>query len=375
MKINIRIKDKQIHVKAKIKWQTDRLKFILADSLNMKKIKSQDGRELEYNYEPKVLEPFLPLFRAYEINSSNAENIEIEYEGKLEGRFLYMDEELIHFSFYNGWYPVIDNYFDYTVEIENFDENYCLLDGTFDSNKKTWQYIAKKSDDTFLDNNIILVNNNFYSIFKNEDVIFYCEKKHADLIEKYFNLYNTIKDFYIQIYEVNRLEKTNFVYLPENENWKGDGYMRKNLVVSSTAPKNIEHQIILMAHEMGHAYGNGADFRSFEDWINETNAEWSALLFLKNYYPKLFKKRIEYHKKQMQNKKLSLKEKGENRSENVHSTGTLIYYDIYKKFGENSVIDLLKIADSLSTKSTKNLLDALIENDRTELFCELKKYL
>ena len=61
----------------------------------------------------------------------------------------------------------------------------------------------------------------------------------------------------------------------------------------------------------------------------------------------------------------SIKPDGDKRPYDVHETGTLIYYDIYKQLGEKSIISLLKTFDGVQVKDTAHYLDVLFEKDAT----------
>ncbi len=374
MIIRLNIKDKKINAVCKIKVSSEKLSFKLARSLQVTKVFFQGEGDLVINsYE--TTEEFLPELMAYEIKMPKTGCLEIHYQGELEGNLLYMNDKVIHFSFYNAWYPMIDNYFDYEVYIEGFNDSWNLVHGNYDEESKTWHYQTRKTGDNLIDVNILLVNRKHYSIKQSEEIEFYYEDTYRDIIEKYVSVYEQIKSFYINLYGKNRLGHTTYVYLPEDERWKGNGYKRDNLVVSTASPTELDGQIVLMAHELGHGYGNGANVYSFEDWINETNAEWSALLFLSKYYPDLFIKRIKAHKKRMKGHNLNLKQDGENRPSNVHSVGTLIYYDIYEKYGVKDIEDMLIICDELEEKTTFNFIEALKEQKKSHLVDELNEYL
>lgn len=374
MKIKLKIKDNKIKVMCSLILDTRRLSFKLAKSLIVEKILYEGQKNLVYHaYD--LDEEFLPKLVNYEIDIPGKGEIAIYYQGELDGGFLYASNNLFHFSFYNAWYPIIDNYFDYIVLIEEFNDSWQLLHGIYNEVDNSWSYSPRKTSDSFIDVNIMLLNKKFFSIKKNDDVEFYCQHQYEKIIEDYFSVYNQIKSFYLDLYKLNKLEKTSFVYLPKNEGWGGIGYKRANLVVSTVPPKKIEESIILMAHELGHAYGNGSEVNSFEDWMNETNAEWSALLFLEKQYPDLFDQRIKRHKEIMEGKTLDLKPNGDKRPDNVHSVGTLIYYKIYEEYGPEMIKEMLKIADGLEEKSTRNFVKALNASNKKYLSEEIIEHL
>ena len=100
----------------------------------------------------------------------------------------------------------------------------------------------------------------------------------------------------------------------------------------------------ILAHEIGHAYAAGADTISYHDWLNETHAEWSALLYLEKFRRKLFEDLTEKMEAESRasDKTLCLRECGDRRPDNVHRTGTLIYYRIFKEYGEEVIAVLVE---------------------------------
>lgn len=49
----------------------------------------------------------------------------------------------------------------------------------------------------------------------------------------------------------------------------------------------------LLAHEMGHSYAFGADANTWQDWLNETHAEWSAMTYWYDADRVYFKERLD----------------------------------------------------------------------------------
>lgn len=97
MKIPLRIEEKNIYVKCKIKTNGLSMVFNLARSLTIDRIVTEDGHPLAYKRR-EFEEDFLPPLQQIEIESNTLDELEVHYHGPLEGRFLYLNEGLIHFS-------------------------------------------------------------------------------------------------------------------------------------------------------------------------------------------------------------------------------------------------------------------------------------
>lgn len=110
---------------------------------------------------------------------------------------------------------------------------------------------------------------------------------------------------------------------------------------------------------MAHEWCSGSKYNSWEDWLNETTAEWSALLYALHIdNAALFDFII--------NKNLSLydslppiKTIDGSRPDGVHSKGTVLFYRIYLRYGAYVVRKLVQIFAALSEKTTSEFIHAV----------------
>jgi hypothetical protein len=79
---------------------------------------------------------------------------------------------------------------------------------------------------------------------------------------------------------------------------KGGGYTRRGLVMlagldDEDYPKRREAYVRYLAHELAHLWWWRADSRTWHDWLNESFAEYSALLMVRESFgPAAFEKRL-----------------------------------------------------------------------------------
>ena len=106
--------------------------------------------------------------------------------------------------------------------------------------------------------------------------------------------------------------------------------MRDGLVVLTIIPDDFRH---LLAHELGHAHACRADFGSWEDWLNEAGAEWSALLYEREVDPEGFEQRLEVLLKIAGWRSLRLRPEDGSHPDDVHETGVLLFAKICEKYG------------------------------------------
>ena len=370
MNITLEIHDYAIHVLCDIKITDNYYSFALNQKLKIKNIYNNgkvvciDSCEfLDVDFRPKMCK--------YQLIDLSPGTLNIEYERELSGWFLFMQKELFHFSFYNAWYPTMLSH-EETYEIDlAYDNQYELIQGIYNPSLNTWHYTTQNQD--FVDCNIMLINKK-YAIKLNVDnaVIWYFENDQKDAAKTFCNTLKDVSNFYYQLYGYHKSGDLTIVLLPEK--YKGMGaYQRTGLTVFAETIKSNDWITHSISHEIGHNYANGASCTSWEDWLNETHAEWNALLFELKHNPQLFDKLMQLKSNQYKGD-YQIKPLGETRPEDVHETGTLIYYDIYQQLGEEAIITLLKTFDSLEIKDTAHYLEELSKKDN-DLFLLLSSKL
>jgi len=169
--------------------------------------------------------------------------------------------------------------------------------------------------------------------------------------------------------------KIQFAFVPRN---KGASYSRSGFVV--VAVKSEEEQFLTLAHEIAHFWWTGADTSSWHDWINESFAEYSALIAVeKRYGPEKFVERIKSYEV------ASVKSKPIWESDRSDDEATLRYYrkgpviieklrlrlgkDSFYRFLSDLALEesrntstLLTILEKNSSKQDANWLEELLKN-------------
>lgn len=360
MRLDIKINGKEIFVKCKIEVDKDICSFALCESLNINRIKNNNVDASPVSVEICELQ-FRPRMKKYYFNNLENGLLTFEYYGNINGSFLYMQEEIYHFSFYNGWYPIgfdVKEEFEVTIDIN---DTYELINGFYDSEHMLWKYNTKHQK-LLKDCNILLINKEKSFKYTNNNFdLYYFNSKYEQYTKKFFERYISIYNYYVNFYEEDMIQKTTIVFLPEK--YKLGGYRRDNLIVFSELSEDIDEEMHRLAHEMAHSYACGADTNKWEDWLNETHAEWSALLYEFENNENLFRKLIK-NIISMEDSNILLKPNGMERPDDVHKVGTILYYNIYKKYGINRIKLLLKTFHHLKDKNTSSFLSELSKKDK-----------
>ncbi len=358
MKLDLRIDGEKISVLCEIPVQKDSYSFALAHTLDLQDAFNNLEKITPDSVEPCEME-FRPPMKKYTFSGLQNGILQFSYSGTLEGFFLFMQEELYHYSLYNGWYPVgFDAEEDCDVVVHR-DDSYELINGVYRPDSRDWYYSTKGQ--SLKDCNILLINKakSFHSC-QGKVSVWYFDQTYADSVGQILEAYTSINEFYVSLYGNDKVTETSIVILPEK--YHIGAYQRDHLTVFSELnvdPKQLRHHL---AHELGHNYAFGADCNTWEDWLNETHAEWSALLYELVHDPDFFEQQIneqirEYHGTG------SLRPNGDQRPSDVHETGTLLYYDLYRKYGAEGIRTLLQTFDQLPIKNTAHFLNALSKKD------------
>jgi len=347
--------DNQISVCCRAAVNAPSFCFALADSLQIGSIQN-NGMPRAAVAQPCRL-PFRPPLIRYTLSDLQPGEVTIDYTGPLRGFFLYEDEALHHFSFYNAWYPMgFDADTDFAVTLLH-DNSKTLLNGTYDPADRCWHYHAQQQ--AFSDCNILLYDPQACAAFENDSVrMLFFDRKYRSSASAFAEKHAAIVQFYQDLYGRASNQKHTVVFLPQSKNAPG-AYIRKDLIVFGETYPDKRRALHILAHELGHAYAIGADTESWEDWLNETHAEWSALLFAANTAPDLFDALISELQECCHQQPITLKPNGSARPQDVHTAGTRLYYGIYRQYGGDAVKMLLQTFDQLKNKTTASFLTAV----------------
>lgn len=362
MNIELCIREKEISVECYVEVDSRMYEFALASNWQVKEFLN-NGEKVENIKQEKCVMQFRPAMTKYTVEGLEKGTLVIRYSGLPQGNFSFLTDKFIHFSFYNGWYPTgFDVVEKYTAVIDVSDE-YRVLKGTYDESTKLWTYTASEKGN--IDCNIICFNSEKTHMLESDNVnVYWFDDDKTELSTGMFTEYAKVCDYYCSLYGNNKLEHTDIVFVPGD--YQMGAYMRDGLIVFTEMSMDMDDMMHVLGHEIGHAYANGADVDTYNDWLNETHAEWSALLFAAEKKPDFFTEMMERYEKEIlgTDNKLNLRECGDRRPDNVHVTGTAIYFEIYKRFGADAVAELLRIFDRLEKKNTDAFIEKVSEHNQ-----------
>ena len=287
-------------------------------------------------------------------------NIELDIKGHIDITTYdinQISDDYIELNIYSPWYPLpIDlRSSKATTSISGLEEFY-LLKGRKDENDKRWHLELEGTD-----NYIIAFRQPQLEELQLEVGLIrlinsrVCEKR--DLIK---GSIEEILDYYNDIFsdKVDSQRELNVVIAPRK---KGSAYCRPDLIVMTEAEMPRQRYEMILAHELSHIWFTGAEVASWEDWLNESFAEYCSLLYIEEKYGREpYKEAI---KKMIKDTKNCPPIKGSDRTSEegakIRYKGTVLLHELREQFGLDIVKEIFNQLCQLEVKTTDNLIDKL----------------
>lgn len=306
-----------------------------------------------------VNEEFVEKDHAITFNKSSILNkkIQIAYSlnlDSLSNNGFKFHKNWIELNLYTAWYPINTKYgrFPYTVTTE-IDKGYQLFgSGKVSNKRKKWT-----------------INQTINSIDISQ--IFY-----KDIQEE---VIGKIKLFYVNInnkasQKIKRNTKSHFEFINE---WLGKtgnstelmlavsnlkhttSYARKNFISLSVAKNYSEPYDKILAHELGHLWWNKAKVTNWEEWLNESFAEYTAIIAQRKLFGEdNFKKNINRLKKKTEKLTTPYRlQKGvKNYQNSVTYKGAYFLYELENKMGRKVFTSFMTNVHLSKITTTEDLL-------------------
>lgn len=375
MKLKLWVEGKKIRVECSVFVKKEDFCFALAKSFTITKATCNQKEILVQGEDYDLL--YCPPMKKYHFTQLQTGELTFWYEGGLEGLwateqapegpYSCLRDEVFAFSTLNGWYPMEFDADLCEVEVQ-VGKEWRVIGAEYLEEKDVWLYRQTSE----IDCNIIGVCKEKYFVMEDEELsLFFPDERMRDKVEPYYRGYHEIAEFYRSFYGNDKMGKMTLFFLPDIGEDFG-GYKRDGLIVFTAVKEDIPSALHHIAHELAHSYAMGADCYSWEDWLNETHAEWSALLYELEKDEAFFEHCLAKTRERYGDRKLALKENGEEHQEFVHEAGVLVYEKIYRRYGADSIRTILRTFDHLSEKSTAKLLETLTADGEKKLACMIE---
>ncbi|WP_028857029.1 M1 family aminopeptidase [Psychrilyobacter atlanticus] len=200
---------------------------------------------------------------------------------------------------------------------------------------------------------------------KTKVIIYFREKEGKELKDIIKNSADKILTHFIETF--GKLEEDIILTVVISPRKKGGDYCRKNLIVLNESENNLDKTSYeqYFAHELAHLWWTHGNMDSWEDWLNESFAEYSVLSYVRSEYGEkvLTEKIKKYEEKIKGTPPIFNLDRGHEMSYlALYPKGALILNKLYGFLGEQEFNRLLKRVSMLKINNTSHLFE-VIENE------------
>ena len=263
-------------------------------------------------------------------------------------------DEWIELASYSGWYPIHGG--NYSAELKVYINEEFKVTGSGAASQKNGFWEINKSWKSF--DIVLMASKDLKSKVYKEN--------NAKIQIDYTNLSDagsdsTINDckFAFRLFEENfgKMNDANMKIVMGPAR-KGGGYSRKHFITmpASNYSPNLSYG---NAHEIAHFWWLNAPANSWEDWLNEAFAEYSALFFMRERFgQKEFNRFInEYKEKTIDTAPVwGVDRQSQEAYYVLYMKGSLILSDLEQKLGTEQFLSLLNMVSDNNISSTEDLL-------------------
>lgn len=377
LKIDVKAKEFKSKVNLRHFEQTDSIKeFLIHRDTHINEIMVNGNsvewfmEDVEMSFIPEAKKLILKL--EPEICAKRCTTIEFNIKGyidKIKYDINQISDNYIELNIYSPWYPAVTDLREAkaTISISGLDNFYVVKASKNDSK---WNLNLKG-----IDNYIIAFYKPKIREMKLEaGLIRLISNKDSETIDIIQNSIKEILDFYNNIFYNNPPTKRelDIVIAPRIN---GGGYCRENLIVMTEAKLTKEEYERSLAHELSHFWFVGAEVLSWEDWLNESFAEYCSLLYIEEKYGREpYLKAIHKYKEYTKNcPPIKDSDRNSEQGSKIRYKGTVVLHEMRELFGLKIVKEVFNVLNELEIKTTNNLIDKLkTVNEELSYFLEEK---
>lgn len=372
-RFDVNIKENmELYVKCVINFDTPITEFVfsLSNLLTVNYIQSKSSIEWEISreYEPQWSHRSNE-FRVF--SETPFSEIEIAYYGEISGWCNVIENRRIALSTYSAWYV-----FETSIPIDCIFymkdmEDYHIINARYDNIEKAWIY-GETNHNT---GNIIALKKGKYFVEASNGIeYFYLNEAENKYAKAFIFHYKDIIAYYSTLFGNADIKKLNIVSIDREGENVGGAYFRNELVVIDKMIISNDDDVInqnairFLGHELGHYWFFGADTSTWEDWLNETGAEWALLSFANSVGKgEIFEKQLSYAEENYKDTPIIKSEDLKRPNTGVHTRGVALFHSIYLKYGIEKINDILKILANLENTTTEEFLLNLREKIGNEI--------
>lgn len=318
-------------------------------------------------YEETAQYGYMPPIRRVVIEGSGGEKrLDFEYRGEVSGWGALVNDSVQCLNYQSAWRPFdLSENIGLHINRAADGKGRLALNGSLKDGFWTVETAVRENSQPELAAayGFFMVNDDKCVKASGARLAAYCVSPAEEpAIKEACRVYDDILDFYHKaLYPPLGGEERALISL-SREDYTG-GYFTPKVILSTAMPGDMKRLAHWLAHETAHSWCMGAPM-DWNDWLNETTAEWSALLWELNKGNKaLFERKIEEARGRLV-KGGVIKPPDGSRPPDVHHRGVLLFYLLYKVYGQKAVARLLTIFQQLPLpKTTEKYLAAVRDHD------------
>lgn len=314
----------------------------------------------------KHIHPDNDYFATYSLEAAEDGILRITYTTPVAGWYNLISENVIAISLYSHAFP--GNLPEYITG------SICYLAGGFEAYEVYGAYFdaqkgmyAKRTKKLFGEiANIIGFPKGRVRIYQKDKIrVIYRNDCNCESVFRSIDIGLQAFRYYNDIFPRRNISEIDVVVLGSKE--PGSAYNREHLIVlgepmTSLPSKELQDMLIhqMFPHELAHIWFYSADSCTFEDWLNETGAEWSHLLFLlETGQDALFNQWIRTHYDTHRQQGEAIRPVDLHHPDTVHDSGVVLFHKIYEIYGKDAVLKLLQILSRMDQQNTEGFLQRI----------------
>jgi len=373
------------------KERVDSLTFYLHRNLSIETLTCKNLVEYTFNTEEPCAFPFTPeagtltIYLSKPLQKSEALQINLQYVGKIgvvtQWEINRITKEWIELGMYTPWFPyqpAIEN-FTYLVDVK-IDPEYQIIG--MGKTKKLGDYWQISQENHT--NDIIIMaakeihtkNNQRNGLSVDISYTATSDSTAVDIMEQGLWILDNYREWFSDI----EAYKASMVIAPRNI---GGGYARRGFVVFNHFEDEDYYQNKIgyfryIAHEFAHIWWLNAPTNTWEDWLNESFAEYSALMAVREKFGnEPFKNLIQAKRQKSKNMPAikGIDRMDENASTVLYDKGCILLHELEAEIGNNNFLQLLKRLVKNKVKSTEQFLKVLTDLSGIEVSNKFEKKL
>jgi hypothetical protein len=309
--------------------------------------------------------------------------LKIQYQGVISETYWgenFIKPEWIEIAFYCGWFPLNPDNMNFRYDLDlKIDPAYKVTgNGIVSGGEGLWHI----KEDMPTNDVVVIACKDLKTRIISADKL-KLRFEHPDLKEEtakriVADVYKMV-DQYSEWFEHDISQELTFV-VPRRS--KGGGYYRPRFFTMpfDSDPVKYEGFAKNLAHEIAHFWWRGADSTTWEDWLNESFAEYSSLMMLRDWYgEELFSRYLNKYREAVEGRPPIW---GIDRSHKdafvvLYWKGSLILNRLEGELGREKFFDFLSALLEKNVKSTGpmlSLLEEISSKDIREIFeADLRK--